>query len=51
MVLTILQNAVYHRRRDVWSVHQTMHDSHLSHSRELVQITRSIIITIGSSVQ
>jgi len=51
MVLTTLQNPVYHRRRDVRSVHQTMQNSHLSHSRELVEITRSIIITIGSSVQ
>jgi len=51
MVLMALQNPVYHRRRDVWSVHQTMQDSHLSHSRELLEITCSVIITIGSSVQ
>jgi hypothetical protein len=51
MVLPTPQNPDYHCRHDVRSVHRTMQDPHLSHSRELMEITRSVIITIGSSAQ
>jgi len=51
IVLMIIQNPVYHRRHHVQSAHQTMQNSHLSHSRELVEITRSVVVTIGTSVQ
>ena len=51
LVLVTLQIVVYHRSRDVRSGHQAMQDSPLSHSRELVEITLSIIITTRSSVQ
>jgi hypothetical protein len=51
MVLLTLKKAEYHCCRDVRLVHQTMQDSQLSHSRELVEITRSVIITIGADVQ
>ena len=34
----------------VRSAHQAMQDSHVSHCREQVEITRSIIISAGSSV-
>jgi len=46
-----LYNPVYPWSHDVRSAHQAMQDSHLCHSRELVQITRSVIITTWSSVQ
>jgi len=51
IVVLTLQNAEYHRSCDVWSAHQAMQDSYLNHSRELVEITRSVIITTGSSFQ
>ena len=51
MVLSTLHNAVSHRRHDVWSVHPTMQAFHLRYSRELAEITRSVIITIWSSVR
>jgi len=51
MVLPIHQNVVYHWSRDLWSAYQAMYDSHFSHCRELLDITRSVIITTGSSVQ
>jgi len=51
MVCATLQNLVYHRSRDVWAAYQAMQDSHLCPSRELVEITCSVIMTTWSSVQ
>jgi len=51
VVLLTLQSAVYHWSHDVQSAHQVTQDSPLCHSRELVEITHSDIITTGSSVQ
>jgi len=51
MVFATLENLVDHRSRDVRSAHQAMQDSHLSHSWQLVEVTGSVIITTGSSVQ
>jgi len=51
MVLKTPQKPVCHRCHDVQSAHQIRNDSHLTHCRELVEITGSVIITIGSTVQ
>jgi len=50
IVLVTLKNLVYHHRQNVLLVHQAIEDSHWSNSRELVDITSSIIITIRSRV-
>jgi hypothetical protein len=51
MVLGTFQNQVGHYLDDVQSAHQTMQDSDLSHPRELVDITRSVMTTIGSCIE
>jgi len=51
MILTNLQHLVNHPGHDVWLAYQVMQDSHFWNTRELLGITRSIIITTGSSVQ
>jgi hypothetical protein len=50
-VLLTLQNTLLHWHCDVQVAHQIMEDSHLSHSRERVEITCSVINTTGSSIQ
>ena len=51
MVLTTLQNPENHRHPDVWSTHQAMQDSHLGHSRELMEITRAVIIATRTHIR
>jgi len=51
MVLLTLQNPIYHCLCDVQTAHHPMQDSHFSHCRELVGITRTVIISIQFSVQ
>jgi hypothetical protein len=51
MVLTRQQNPVNHRRRDVWSTHQSVQDIHLGHSRELVEITHTFIKATRTRIQ
>jgi len=51
MVLQILPNVEYDLHRDIRSAHHAMHDFRLNHSREIVEITYSVIITTVSSIQ
>ena len=51
MVLSSIQNVVYHRRRDVQSTHHAMQDSHLRNFRELVEITRVVIVPTRTCIQ
>jgi len=51
MVLTRLLNLVNHRRRDLWSTHHAVHDSHLGHSREYVEITCVVIVATRTRIQ